>query len=137
MKSSKARAYLLPYPDPLGLKKSVWGSITDAGIGRPAAARSHRKTLIMLSATGTVDVSSGWGTHDARGTARFARVGGYPVNSPRRYGLAAKIGAQKWAYTGADVTAVQTGRLYLTCNDDAPSDNDGRFVVAVRIIRRR
>ena len=64
-------------------------------------------------------------------------VGGYPVNSPRRYGLAAKIGSQKWAYTGAEVTATQNGRLYLTCNDDSPSDNNGKFVVTVEIIRRR
>jgi hypothetical protein len=97
----------------------------------------RRGDRVMLSATGTVDASGNWGTHDARGTTRFARVGGYPVNSPRRYGLAAKIGSQKWAYAGADVTAAQTGRLYLTCNDDSPSDNNGKFVVTVRIIRRR
>ena len=97
----------------------------------------RRGDRVVLSATGTVDVSSGWGTHDAKGTTRFARVSGYPVNSPRRYGLAAKIGSQRWAYAGADVTAAQTGRLYLTCNDDTPSDNNGKFVVTVRIIRRR
>src|SRR5215207_1198602 len=97
----------------------------------------RRGDRVMLSATGTVDASAGWGTHDAKGTTRFARVSGYPVNSPRRYGLAAKIGSQRWAYTGADVTAAQAGRLYLTCNDDSPSDNNGKFVVTVRIIRRR
>jgi hypothetical protein len=91
----------------------------------------------VLSPTGTVDASGSWGTHDAKGTTRFARVSGYPVNSPRRYGLAAKIGSQKWAYTGTDVTALQTGRLFLTCNDDSPSDNNGKFVVTVRIVRRR
>jgi hypothetical protein len=47
-----------------------------------------------------------------------------------------KIGSQKWAYTGAEVTATQNGRLYLTCNDDSPSDNNGKFVVTVEIIRR-
>jgi hypothetical protein len=97
----------------------------------------RRGDRVMLSSTGTVDASGSWGTHDAKGTTRFARVSGYPVNSPRRYGLAAKIGSQKWAYTGAGVTAVQTGRLYLTCNDDSPSDNNGKFVVTVRIIRGR
>jgi len=97
----------------------------------------RRGDRVVLSATGTVDASGSWGTHDAKGTTRFARVSGYPVNSPRRYGLAAKIGSQKWAYTGANVFAAQTGRLYLTCNDDSPSDNNGKFVVTVRIIRRR
>jgi hypothetical protein len=97
----------------------------------------RRGDRIVLSSTGTVDVSGAWGTHDALGTTRFARVGGYPVNSPRRYGLAAKIGSQKWAYTGASVTAAQNGRLYLTCNDDSPSDNNGKFVVKVQIIRGR
>lgn len=97
----------------------------------------RRGDRVILSPTGTVDVSSTWGTHDARGTTRFARVGGYPVNSPRRYGLAAKIGPQKWAYAGGEVIASQTGRLYLTCNDDSPFDNNGKFVVTVQIIRRR
>jgi hypothetical protein len=97
----------------------------------------RRGDRIVLSPTGTVDASGSWGTHDAKGTTRFARVSGYPVNSPRRYGLAAKIGSQKWAYTGTDITALQTGRLFLTCNDDSPSDNNGKFVVTVRIIRRR
>jgi hypothetical protein len=97
----------------------------------------RRGDRIVLSPTGTVDASGSWGTHDAKGTTRFARVSGYPVNSPRRYGLAAKIGSQKWAYTGTDVTALQTGRLFLTCNDDSPSDNNGKFVVTVRIVRRR
>jgi len=97
----------------------------------------RRGDRVILSSTGTVDVSATWGTHDARGTTRFARVGGYPVNSPRRYGLAAKIGSQKWAYTGGEVIATQNGRLYLTCNDDSPSDNNGKFVVKVQIIRGR
>lgn len=96
----------------------------------------RRGDVVTLSATGTVDVSSSWGTHDARGSARFARVPGYPVNSPRRYGLAGRIGSQKWAYTGASVTALRVGRLYLTCNDDTPSDNNGKFVVDVRVTRR-
>ena len=96
----------------------------------------QRGDRIILTSTGTVDVGGSWGTHDALGTTRFARVSGYPLNSPRRYGLAAKIGSQKWAYTGGSVTAAQNGRLYLTCNDDAPSDNDGEFVVDVQVIRR-
>lgn len=96
----------------------------------------RRGDILTLSATGTVDVSSSWGTHDARGTTRFARVSGYPVNSPRRYGLAGKIGSQKWAYTGSSVTAQQNGRLYLTCNDDSPSDNNGKFVVTVQVAHR-
>lgn len=96
----------------------------------------RRGDSVTLSSTGTVDVSSGWGTHDARGTTRFARVSGYPVSSPRRYGLAGRIGSQKWAYTARSVTALQNGRLYLTCNDDAPSDNNGKFVVAVQVARR-
>lgn len=97
----------------------------------------RRGDRVILSPTGTVDVSGSWGTHDARGATRYARVPGYPVNSPRRYGLAAKIGSQKWAYTGAEVVAAQNGRLYLTCNDDSPSDNNGKFVVKVQIVRGR
>ncbi len=97
----------------------------------------RRGDRVILSATGTVDVSSGWGVHGALGTTRFARVGGYPVNSPRRYGLAARIGSQRWAFTGDDVIAAQNGRLFLTCNDNSPFDNDGKFVVTVEIIRRR
>jgi hypothetical protein len=97
----------------------------------------RRGDRIVLSPTGTVDVSGAWGTHDALGTTRFARVSGYPVSSSRRYGLAAKIGSQKWAYTGSEVIAAQNGRLYLTCNDDSPSDNNGKFVVKVEIIRGR
>lgn len=93
----------------------------------------RRGDRVALSATGTVDASGSWGTNDAKGTTRFARVGGYPVNSLRRYGLAAKIGSQKWAYSGVDVRALQTGRLYLTCNDDSPSDNNGKFVVTVTV----
>ncbi len=96
----------------------------------------RRGDRVTLSATGTVDVSGSWGTHDAMGTTRFARVSGYPVNSPRRYGLAAMIGSQKWAHTGRSITATQSGRLFLTCNDDSPSDNNGKFVVTVTIIRR-
>jgi hypothetical protein len=93
----------------------------------------RRGDRITLSSTGTVDASGSWGTHDANGTTRFARVPGYPVNSPRRYGLAAKIGTQKWAYSEASVRALQTGRLYLTVNDDSPSDNNGKFVVTVTV----
>ena len=96
----------------------------------------RRGDVLTLSPTGTVDVSSSWGTNDARGTTRFARVSGYPVNSPRRYGLAAKIGTQKCAYSGRSVTAARNGRLYLTVNDDAPSDNNGKFVVTVQVTRR-
>src|SRR5215207_9291581 len=36
----------------------------------------RRGDRVMLSATGTVDASAGWGTHDAKGTTRFARVSG-------------------------------------------------------------
>jgi hypothetical protein len=92
---------------------------------------------VVLSATGSVDVSAGWGFHDAKGTRDFADVAGYPVKSPRRYGLAGKIGSQKWAFNGASITATKNGRLYLTCNDDAPGDNEGEFVVKVKIIRNR
>lgn len=97
----------------------------------------RRGDRVILTATGTVDVGGSWGTHDVSGTTRFARVGGYPLNSVRRYGLVAKIGSQKWAYTGATVTATQNGRLYLTCNDDAPGDNTGEFVAEVTIRRGR
>ena len=97
----------------------------------------RRGDRVTLSATGTVSIGGSWGTHDASGTTRFARVSGYPLNSPRRYGLIAKIGSQRWAYNGdGSVTAVRNGRLYLTCNDDSPNDNDGKFVVDVQIIRR-
>jgi len=93
----------------------------------------RRGDRVRLSAIGTVDASGSWGTHDANGTTRFARVAGYPVNSPRRYGLAAKIGAQKWAYSTADVRALRAGRLFLTVNDDSPLDNNGKFVVKVTV----
>jgi len=96
----------------------------------------QRGDSVTLSATGTVSVGGSWGTHNAEGSRRFARVPGYPVNSPRRYGLAAKIGNQKWAYTGESVIVLRDGRLYLTCNDDSPSDNDGKFVVTVQVTRR-
>ncbi len=92
---------------------------------------------IILSATGTVDVSAGWGVHDANGTRNFADLPGYPVNSQRRYGLAAKVDSQKWAYNGRAIVASRNGRLYLTCNDDNPDDNEGEFIVNVRIIRTR
>ena len=98
----------------------------------------ERGDRVTLSATGTVSIGGSWGTHDALGTTRFARVGSYPLNSSRRYGLIAKIGSQKWAYTrGGSVTALRNGRLYLTCNDDSPNDNDGKFVVDITIIRVR
>lgn len=99
----------------------------------------ERGDRVILSATGTVSIGGSWGTHDALGTTRFARVGGYPLNSPRRYGLIAKIGSQKWAYTddGVSITATRRGRFYLTCNDDSPNDNDGKFIVNVQVIRRR
>ena len=92
---------------------------------------------VVLSVTGSVDVSAGWGIHAAKGTLNFADVDGYPVKSPRRYGLAGKIGSQKWAFNGGSVTATRTGRLYLTCNDDAPDDNEGEFVVTVKVISGR
>lgn len=92
---------------------------------------------VVLSVTGSVDVSAGWGIHAAKGTLNFADVDGYPVKSPRRYGLAGKIGSQKWAFNGGSITATQNGRLYLTCNDDTPDDNEGEFVVNVRIIPSR
>lgn len=97
----------------------------------------ERGDRVILNATGTISIGGSWGTHEALGTTRFARVGGYPLNSPRRYGLIAKIGSQRWAYNGdGSVTATRNGRLYLTCNDDSPNDTDGKFVVDVQIIRR-
>ncbi len=95
----------------------------------------RRGDIIELSATGTVDVGGSWGTHDAKGTSKFLNVSTYPVNSRMRYGLAAKVGSQKWAYSDGSVTALRNGRLYLTCNDDSPADNNGKFVVKVTITR--
>jgi hypothetical protein len=92
---------------------------------------------VVLSVTGSVDVSGGWGIHEAKGTRNFADLPGYPVNSRMRYGLAAKVGSQKWAYDGRAVIATRNGRLYLTCNDDNPDDNEGEFVVTVTIIPGR
>lgn len=103
-----------------------------------------RGDLVILNAYGKVDVGAGWGIHSAFGTRRFAIRDDYPLNSRTRYGLVAQVlpflesPAQKWSYGDSRrVTVSQSGTLYLTINDDAPSDNTGKFVVNVQIIRGR
>ncbi|MCD9185468.1 MAG: hypothetical protein LUM44_03490 [Pyrinomonadaceae bacterium] len=104
----------------------------------------QRGDTVILSATGRVDVSAGWGVHSARGTRNFALMPNYPVNSLTRYGLAAKITStsgitrQKWSYGDANSMYVtKNGTLYLTVNDDAPEDNSGEFQVKVTVKRGR
>jgi hypothetical protein len=97
---------------------------------------------ILLSSQGKVDVSSGWGVHDARGTTNFYANFNYPVNANYRYGLAAQItsGANSrdrnrdawiYEYEGTHF-AKKSGRLWLVVNDDNPQDNTGEFRVRVR-----
>lgn len=104
----------------------------------------RRGDVVTLSASGTVDVSAGWGVHNANGTRNFARMPNYPVNSRTRYGLAAKVvptrGAtiQNWSYGDAHrMVIARDGILWLTVNDDAPEDNSGEFKVNVRVQRGR
>ncbi len=99
--------------------------------------------LVVLFSQGKVDVSSGWGAHDARGTEKYYPNFNYPVNANYRYGLAAQItpnlnardrnrDAWIFEYEGTHL-AKKSGRLWLVVNDDNPQDNTGEFRVQVRI----
>lgn len=105
--------------------------------------RVRRGDTVILDPSGSVDVSAGWGVHNARGTRRYAPGANYPVNSRTRYGLAAKIVpsggsiAQKWGYGDSRRTLItRSGTLWLTVNDDAPDDNSGEFEVRVTVRRK-
>lgn len=106
--------------------------------------RVRRGDVVFLNANGTVDVSAGWGVHTASGTRRYAPGRLYPVNSLRRYGLAAKVvpynntSEQKWGYGDSrQMYITKNGTLWLTVNDDAPDDNSGEFEVRVTVSRTR
>lgn len=99
--------------------------------------------IVILLSQGKVDVSSGWGAHDARGTEKYYDNYNYPVNANYRYGLAAQItpnlksrdrnrDAWIYEYEGTHL-AKKSGRLWLVVNDDNPQDNTGEFRVRVRI----
>lgn len=97
-------------------------------------------TLLQLSATGTVDVGSGWGSWGPEGTRRFADVPGYPAETLLRYGLVASLTAGRsspgdgeiWSYVEAQPhCAEQGGHLWLTVNDDNAANNTGAFMVHV------
>lgn len=102
-------------------------------------------TLVQLSATGQVDVGWGWGVWGPGGTTHFAPGGPYPsdINS-RKYGLVARLTASRtspaandglrddWSYGDSPVhCAEQGGHLWLTVDDDDPSNNTGAFFVQV------
>jgi hypothetical protein len=108
-------------------------------------------TLLQISATGTVDVGSGFGAHGPEGeslTGHYNRGMGYPI-TPRAgrppYGLIAKLmqrGARvsdpetlidDWGYGEPEgyYAAPRGGHLWLTVNDDFTSDNTGAFKVHI------
>lgn len=102
--------------------------------------RVQKGDIVLLNASGRVDVNAGWGIHGPEGTGKFFNAAVYPVNSRQRYGLAARIvddrgrTSQKWVYSDAREMGVsKTGTLWLTVNDDAPDDNTGEFRVIVSI----
>lgn len=97
-------------------------------------------TMLRLSATGEVNVAAGWGIHGPEGTRQFAGVPGYPADTRLRYGLVARLTASRtspedqlnetWSYGETrQYCAEQGGHLWLTVNDDHPSDNTGAFMV--------
>lgn len=98
--------------------------------------------LVRISATGRVDVGSGWGIHGPEGTTRFADVPGYPAATPYRYGLVARVTTSRTSphdEMSSDYSYAQHrefcsgngGRLWLAVNDDRPENNEGGFIVEV------
>ncbi len=104
---------------------------------------------VRLDAKGRVDVGSTWGEHGPEGTTNFSEqpVGYYPLETKRRYGLAARITlgsgrkhlpTQTWVYGEAkEIVVKRSGILWLTVNDDAPEGNVGEFVVKIEIIKKK
>ena len=99
-------------------------------------------TLVRISATGRVDVGSGWGIHGPEGTTRFADVPGYPAATPYRYGLVARLTTSRTSphdEMSSDFSYAQHrefcsgngGHLWLAVNDDRPENNEGGFIVEV------
>jgi hypothetical protein len=115
----------------------------DTGLAVPPHA------LVKISATGQVDVGAGWGMHGPEGTTNFVSGNCYPAMIDRRYGLVARVTTSRssasegligqWAYSSERnrfYTGSSGGHLWLTVNDDFPTDNVGRFLVDVSITRR-
>jgi len=104
---------------------------------------------VRLDAKGEVEVGGSYGTHGPEGTTNFSEqpAGYYPLESKKRYGLAARITlgsgrkyepTQTWVYGEAkEVRVSRSGILWLTVNDDAPEGNVGEFVVKVTIIKKK
>jgi hypothetical protein len=102
-------------------------------------------TVLHFSATGQVDVGSGWGVHGPAGepSMRFAPGTSYPATPPatRPYGLLARVTASRtssedgdtWSYSDSGLYFVTQsgGHLWLTVNDDYAADNSGAFKVHV------
>jgi hypothetical protein len=99
-------------------------------------------TLVRLSATGQVDVGSGWGIHGPEGTTRFADVPGYPAATRLRYGLVARLTESRtdahdelhtdYAYGETrEFCSGHGGHLWLAINDDRPENNGGGYIVTL------
>ena len=104
---------------------------------------------VRLDAKGEVEVGGSYGTHGPEGTTNFSEqpVGYYPLETKRRYGLAARITlgsgrkyepTQTWVYGETkEMRVSRSGILWLTVNDDAPEGNVGEFVVKISIIKKK
>ena len=104
---------------------------------------------VRLDAKGEVEVGGTYGKHGPEGTTNFSEqpVGYYPLETKRRYGLAARITlgsgrkyepTQTWIYGETkEMRVTRSGILWLTVNDDAPEGNIGEFVVKVTIIKKK
>lgn len=125
---ASAQRYIVP-----GTSGRDW---VDTGLDLPPG------TLIQLSASGEVDVGAGWGRYSPEGTTKFADVPGYPAETPYRYGLVARLTANRsdryddlhedWSYgERREYCAARGGHLWLTVNDNAASNNSGEFTVNV------
>jgi hypothetical protein len=104
---------------------------------------------VRLDAKGEVEVGGTYGKHGPEGTTNFSEqpVGYYPLETKRRYGLAARITlgsgrkyepTQTWVYGETkEMRVSRSGILWLTVNDDAPEGNVGEFVVKISIIKKK
>jgi|GEM_PF-6837599 len=102
-------------------------------------------TLLRLAAVGEVEVGGGR-VYGPRGTTTFTDAPGFPAETRSRYGLVARLTAradinpgrsedglfEQFVYgdlPGNRYCAASGGRLWLTVNDNSPSDNSGAFTV--------
>jgi hypothetical protein len=123
-------------PDTSAQRRVVRGWV-DTGIDLPRGRR------VQLSASGNVDVGGGYGRFAAEGTTAFANVPGYPAETRYRYGLVARLTESRdnpedelredYAYGETRQFCARAGHLWLTVNDNYPSDNTGAFTVQVTI----